>query len=119
MSKSIYDRTIWPAPEKNPLISMLRRGDEWYSNRELAEALELVNTTKSKSVVGHYKHLLEELGESETMLMVDEELTGNRHPARFYSRKALVRVAMRSRTVNAEAFRDWMASQISEGTLVL
>jgi len=37
----IYDRSEWPAPENNPLVLLLLRGDEWYSNLEIVRALGL------------------------------------------------------------------------------
>lgn len=83
------------------------------TNNELATALELVNTTRSKSVVGHYKNLLDEIGESETKLVVGDPLVAHKHKVRMYTKKALVRIAMRSRTINAEAFRDWLASRVA------
>lgn len=38
--EDIYDRSKWPQPEANPLVLLLQRGDEWYSNKEINAALE-------------------------------------------------------------------------------
>lgn len=111
--EDIYDRAKWPSPEVNPLVRMLLRGDEWYSNNEIATALELVNTTKSKSVVGHYRDLLGEIGPDDTKMVVDPAMVGSKHPVRVFSRKAMISICMRARTINARAFRDWLATKVA------
>ena len=108
---NIYDRAGWPSPERNPLVQLLLRPEPWMSNGELATALGLVNTTRSKSVTGHWKSVTEELGKEETMFRVGDGVAASRQRVRCFSKKALVLTAMRARTINAAAFRDWLASR--------
>jgi len=116
--EDIFDRSKWPPAEENPLVRLFNSGDDWFSNKALAEALQLVNTTRSKSVVGHYKNLLEEIGPENTKL---ERPSFQGHDMgremRLYSRKAFILIAMRSRTRNARAFCDWLAQRIADGGL--
>lgn len=112
----IYDRAKWPPPEANPLVAMFQGGDDWIGNHELADALGLVNTTRgNKSVTGHYKDVLSYLG-SDCSKLERQSFNGNRgtQERRFFSRKAVVLIAMRARTVNAAAFREWLATRVVE-----
>jgi prophage antirepressor-like protein len=112
--EDIYDRSKWPTPEANPLVQLLLRPGDWVTNNELATALELVNTTRSKSVVGHYRSLVDEIGPENTKLERGGKLVKHGHLVRYFTKKALVRIAMRSQTKNAEAFRDWVATRVAE-----
>lgn len=111
---NIYDRAGWPLPEQNPLVQLLLRPGSWVSNKELAEALGLVNTTRSKSVTGHWPNVLEELGPSETRIAKGNGAPLGRQTQRFFSKKALILTALRARTVNARGFCDWLASRVAQ-----
>lgn len=115
---SIYDRSKWPSHEANPLVLMLKRGDQWYSNTEILAGLGYGGA--NRSLVSQWPTLLDQIGKTETTV----EQLGWMSPApqaqprgggqeRFYSRKALVIIAMRAQTVNAAAFRDWLAEEAS------
>lgn len=110
---SVYDRSKWPLPEDNPLINLLRREADWIANGELAEALGIVNTTGSKSVTGHWKDVVAQLGEGETMFRQGDGVAASRQRVRCFSKKALILIAMRARTRNAAAFRDWIATVVA------
>lgn len=111
----IYDRSLWPKPESNPLVQLLQRDEPWIANGELAEALELVSTTRSKSVTGHWKNVVGELGEGETTFRQGDGIAASRQRVRCFSKKALILIAMRARTRNAAAFRDWLAGSVAYG----
>ena len=114
---SIYDRSQWPAPEANPLVIMLNRGDEWFSNKELTAALGI---SGGRSILAQWPTLIDQIGEQETLVesrygFLPRGDRGNHGGlARYYSRKAVVLIAMRAQTPVAAAFRDWVGSRIAD-----
>lgn len=121
----IYDRSNWPSPDVNPLVLLLRRPDEWFTNMEIQAALapENADGPKTKSPMGQWPRLRELLREGDTMMAsrhfmwkspTPEKRTGGLE--RLFSRRALVLIAFRAQTVNALAFRDWVADQIAGGS---
>lgn len=112
---SIYDRAAWPSPEANPLVILLQRGDDWYSNEEIVIALGL---SAKRALLCNQTVFGQSLAEDDTAIVGAGWLTpGKRVSAshsgqqRVFSRKALVLAAMRTKTVNAAAFRDWLAAR--------
>lgn len=115
---SIYDRSRWPTPASNPLIQLFERGDDWFSNSELLIALGY--STRKKSLIAQWPTLAEQLGDTETSVAERGLATPNaaRQPRgggveRYFSRKALVLIAMRAQTINAASFCDWLAEDAS------
>ena len=100
----------------NPLISLMLDGRAWVPNGELASALGLVNTTRSKSVVGHWKSVIEDLGEETRLGRPDESGWRRGREMRLFSKKAVALVAMRARTATADGFRQWAAELVSTST---
>lgn len=110
----IYDRTGWPAPASNPLVIMLQRGDEWYSNEEIVAALGLSAKRALLSEGTIFKKQIRDDDAavvSRGWLVPGKSVTrANGGTMRVFSRRALVLAAMRTETINAAAFRDWLAS---------
>lgn len=99
-------------------MQLLLRGDEWYSNQEIVQALGL---TSDRALLSNVAPTFRRaLGESDAAIVsrglvvpglnVSAANTGG---GRVFSRRALVLAAMRTNTVNAAAFRDWMASRVA------
>jgi hypothetical protein len=118
--EDIYDRSKWPQPEANPLVVLLQRGDEWYSNKEINAALSLCRAGKKPGIpMADIKRVMRIIGESESIVsspgqvFQTSQIAANRTGGveRFYSRKALVLLCLRANTANAAAFRDWLASR--------
>jgi len=114
----IYDRTKWPSPESNPLVLLLQRGDEWYSNEELVRAFGL---SADRALLSRGTSLVKILRDNDAALVSRDELAhgksiGRSHGGqqRVFNRRALILAAMRTNTVNAAAFRDWLASRMAE-----
>lgn len=126
---SIYDRSRWPSPQSNPLVIMLLRGDAWYSNSEINAAISPGVKGLARCFLADWPTLADELGPDQSLIESRSfgKLTNERQGQvggveRFYSRKALIHIAMRARTPVAAAFRDWLAGQVSTvitGELVL
>lgn len=117
--EDIYDRSKWPSPEANPLVVMLQRGDEWYSNREIVQALGL---SERRALLSRGTIFSRQLDASDAAIKARGQVSpgvdfsaSHGGQERVFSARALVLAAMRTNTVNAAAFRDWMASQIAEG----
>lgn len=113
---SIYDRAAWPKRSHNPLIQLFESGSEWFSNTELLRALGY--TSRKKSLISQWPTLAAQLGEDETCvaergLMIPESRRQPRTGGleRYFSRKAIVLIAMRAQTINAAAFCDWIAEE--------
>lgn len=104
----IYDRAGWPPPEQNPILGLLRRPDEWFPNSEVVDAFKDPGMVRNQMPVGPTTEALEMLG-SETRL----EQRGSKTWRRYYTKKAIVLMAMRARTRNARAFRDWLAERMA------
>lgn len=111
---NIYDRSNWPSPEANPLLIMLKRGDEWYSNEEIVVALGL---SRNRALICNSTIFGQSLAEEDTAIVSRNHLTTTKSVTRshggqqrVFSRRALVLAAMRTNTVNAAAFRDWLAT---------
>lgn len=116
---SAYDRSAWPDAERNPLVQLLRREDEWFSNAEILEALGYGGT--KRSLISQWPTLASQLGDDDTVvesrgvMFVDNKPQGRTGGLeRKYSRKALVLIAMRAQTTNAAAFRDWVAARVAD-----
>jgi|GEM_PF-1408568 len=114
----IYDRSKWPPPEANPLVQLVMRGDEWYSNKEVNAALDAEREgSKAGLPMANLKQVIRVIGETETVIesrsfgviQSSKAAFKSGGSARYYSRKALVLLAMRANTINAAAFRDWLA----------
>jgi prophage antirepressor-like protein len=119
--EDIYDRSKWPPADQNPLVLLLERGDEWYTNRELVLALGL--TPNRAMISTGNPTFIRALGEGDTAVVsrggyVYSDAIRAAHSGRgnnrLFSRRALVLAAMRTNTVNAAAFRDWLATSIAE-----
>lgn len=115
---SIYDRTQWPKPEENPLILMIHRDDEWFSNEEVVAALGL---SEGRALLSNQTAFVQALTDDDTGIVGRDWLTPTRNVSRahggamrVFNRRAVVLVAMRTNTINAAAFRDWMADQIED-----
>lgn len=114
----IYDRALWPSPESNPVIQLLTRDDDWFSNAELVEALGLAPRRALMSMGTIFSRQIDSLDSA----IVDRNyLTpgvgvnrANGGTMRVFNRRALIIAAMRTETINAAAFRDWLASRAAE-----
>ena len=116
---SVFDRTKWPPPEDNPIIQLLGSGRDWFSNTEIGTALGWINNTRaSKQVAGHWPDLDATLGADDVRMYRPPAEPGCHKPreVRQFSRKALVLIAMRARTANTAAFRDWLAERAAKDT---
>jgi prophage antirepressor-like protein len=114
---SIYDRKAWPSPENNPLVIMLERGEEWFSNAEIVAAL---GSPPGKSILAQWPTLAEQIGEDHTGIVArgfitptTERRASHGGQERVFSKKALVIIAMRAQTANAAAFRDCVAERLA------
>lgn len=121
--EDIYDRSKWPSPEANPLVQLVMRGDEWYSNKEVNAAFDVGRQgSKAGSPMSNFKQVIRVIGPSATLLdsrsrglkRLDGSAAQHGGSARYYSRKALVLLAMRANTINAAAFRDWLAGGFAD-----
>lgn len=116
---SIYDRSNWPRHDSNPLILMFDRGDDWYSSTEINACIDPIRATAKRSLISNWPTLGEQIGDTETVLRSRDWLTSSAQPQgrtggleRYYSRKAVLLIAMRAQSVNAAAFRDWLAEMV-------
>lgn len=116
---SIYDRSQWPAPASNPLILMFERGDEWYSSSEINACIDPARADAKRSLISNWPTLRLQIGEEDTVLRGRDWILKSAAPQgrtggleRYYSRKAVILIAMRAQSVNAAAFRDWLAEGI-------
>lgn len=114
----IYDRGSWPPPEQNPLIRLFEREGEWVSNAELVAALGLSSRRSLGASYGG-RSLLRRLGDGDTLIVERNWAFVAPYPMgntggqeRIFSRKAMVLLSMNIQTVNAAAFRDWVATRI-------
>ena len=115
MSMDIYDRRFWPSPAANPLVNLFERDSDWYSNKEIVAALGL-SATRPKALISQWPTLIDQIGEDNTALaerglMLPTSERGRRAGGleRYYTKKALVLIAMRAQTTTAAAFRDCLA----------
>lgn len=122
----IYDRSKWPTPEANPLVQLLLRGDEWYTNREINAAFDPARADKPNGApMANLAQVMRVIGDGHSMLrrpfgqMMVTKANARAHGGteRFYSREALIMLGMRANTINAAAFRAWLASRVAEETL--
>lgn len=111
----IYDRAAWPSPESNPLVVMLKRGDEWYSNEEIVTALGL---SAKRALLSEGTIFKKQIRDDDAAVVSRDWLRpvkavtrSNGGTMRVFSRRALVLAAMRTETINAAAFRDWLATR--------
>lgn len=102
--------------EENRLIRLFARGDEWYSNADIVEALKGPGVSLNQMPVGASAKWLLSLGK-ETRLSRLTDASGREVGQKFrmYSRKGLCLIAMRAQTPTAEGFRHWMAERIARG----
>lgn len=121
--EDIYDRSKWPPPEANPVVQMVMRGDDWYSNKEVNAAFDVGRKgSKAGSPMSNLKQVIRVIGEAETVIesrsfgaiQSSRAAFKDGGSARYYSRKALVLLAMRANTINAAAFRDWLAGGFAD-----
>ncbi len=113
----IYDRSIWPSPDRNPLVRMLESGDEWFTNEQIVLALGLA---QGRALMSKGTIFQKQIAEGDAAIVSRGWLTpgtkisrSNGGSLRVFNRRALVMAAMRTDTVNAAAFRDWMASRLT------
>ncbi|NJR42148.1 MAG: hypothetical protein HC767_05305 [Akkermansiaceae bacterium] len=67
--EDIYDRTKWPTPEANPLVQLLLRGDEWYTNREINAAFDPARAKKPNGApMANLAQTMKIIGGGHTML---------------------------------------------------
>lgn len=120
--EDIYDRSKWPSPEANPLVQLLLRGDDWYTNREINAALKPSRAGKPNGApMADLAQTMRIIGEGHTVLrtpnggVIATKANAATHGGteRLYSREALVMLAMRAKTINAAAFRAWLASRVA------
>ena len=118
MTADIHDRANWPSPVSNPLIILFERDADWFSNTEIVAALGW-RKGRSRSIVGQWPTLLEQLDPNDTIVTsrYSSVSDGQKAPQaggqeRYFTKKALALIAMRAQTVNAAAWRDWLASDL-------
>lgn len=114
----IYDRAAWPKPESNPLVQLLLSGDEWFTNEQIVTALGLSRNRALLSEGTIFKRQIDD-GDAGTVsrgwLTPGKKVTrSNGGTMRVFNRRALVIAAMRTDTLHAAAFRDWMATKLAE-----
>lgn len=110
----IYDRAGWPPPDENPILKLLQSGEDWIENVDVVVAIKGPDASPNQLPVGETVDAVGDLGE-ETRLIERESVNGRRGlRIRVYSKKGLVLIAMRARTLNAAAFRDWLADRMVE-----
>jgi len=107
------NRSLWPLVHENPLIALLFGEDEWIDNQMIALALDPTTTAVRPSLLAYWPTLNAELG-AETAFRKEGRILSDGHKGgrgirRVYTKKALILIAMRARTHNADAFRDWLA----------
>ena len=114
----IYDRALWPTPDANPLVKLMRRGDVWFSNFEVVTALGL---SPSRALMATGTIFSRQIDTLDSAVMSRSYLTpgvgvnrSNGGSVRMFNRRAVVIAAMRTETINAAAFRDWMANLVVE-----
>lgn len=113
----IYDRSAWPPPEQNPLVQLLLSGEEWFSNEQVAVALGL---SAKRALVCNQTALVRQLREEDTAIesrswLIKTKSISASHGGtlRLLSRRGVILAGMRTNTVNAAAFRDWLADQVA------
>lgn len=113
----IYDRAGWPPPEQNPLVQLLRSGEEWFSNEQVAVALGL---SAKRALVCNQTTLVRQLRDDDTAIesrswLIPTKSISASHGGtlRLLSRRGVILAGMRTNTVNAAAFRDWLADQVA------
>lgn len=119
MTEDIHDRSRWPEPQSNPILLLLLRGDEWYSNREVVAALGLSpkRALLSHSAARFSREITpEDTAVSGRLGVIQTSTISPAHAGtqRLFSRRAIVLAAIRTDTANAAAFRDWLATQIAD-----
>ncbi|HBJ85110.1 MAG TPA: hypothetical protein DDZ88_14815 [Verrucomicrobiales bacterium] len=110
----IYDRSAWPPPEANPLVQLFLRGDEWYSNEEIVNALGLAPKRallSNETVFGHMIDDADTALESRGRLYPGKSISrAHGGQRRMFNRRAFLLAAMRASTTRAAGFRFWLAS---------
>lgn len=114
----IYDRSAWPSPEENPLVLLVKCKEEWFPNEQVVAALGLApgrallsNGTVFKRQIRDEDAAIVSRGWLVPSKNVNRSNSGQ---MRLLSRRAVIIAAMRTETVNAAAFRDWMADRLCE-----
>lgn len=117
---SIYDRTQWPEPQANQIIRLLESGREWFTNEEVVAALGL---SAGRALLSNGTSFAKTLRKDDAAIESRGWMTpttsisrSNGGTVRLFSRRAVVLAGMRSETVAAAAFRDWLASRVAEGS---
>jgi prophage antirepressor-like protein len=118
--EDIYDKSKWPTAGGG-LRLMLLSDQEWFTNEELVTYLGLSTTRALISQSG--PTFRRSLADGDTAVMVRGQIipTSSVNPAhsgrgnvRLFSRRAVVLAAMRTNTVEAAAFRDWLATFVAK-----
>ena len=120
--ENIHDRSRWPSADTNPSRVMLRRGEEWCPDRKLVAALGLAppRALIRKTATRFVKDILPgDTAISGKMGFVISKHVSVAHGGseRYFGRRAVVLAAMRTKSVNAAALPDWVATQMAEATM--
>lgn len=114
----IYDRALWPTPDENPLVQLFENSEDWVSNKELVAAFGLA---ERRAMMSNQTAFVQCLAHEDTAVWTRDSWRqgvgvsrSNGGTERVYSKKALILAAMRVNTVNAAAFRDWLANRMVE-----
>lgn len=117
---NIYDRANWPKDDENPLIALLSTDEEWFDGQRLVLCLGL---TKKRSMLAGNTVFARQLDDTDTAIEARGWITPTKRVSsahggqkRVFSRRAVILAAMRTNTVNAAAFRDWLATRMAEET---
>lgn len=108
------NRALWPSPQENPIVALVLGDREWISNREVADAIGLGNAKGNVSVQAHFPGLIEDLTGDTRLMPTPGEPWQKPRQFRAFNKRAIIHIAMRARTANSAAFRDWIAHRILE-----
>lgn len=113
----IYDRALWPSPDSNPLVRLILSADQWFSNEELVKAIGL---SPKRALLSTGTAFGRQIADDDAAIVSRDYLVpgkkvtrANGGTMRVFNRRALILAAMRAETINAAAFRDWMASRLA------
>ena len=118
----IYDRSKWPPPDLNPLVNLIRQNEEYYSNYQVNVALDPARADqRSRAPLSSWPNLQRMLDTDDTIVAVagtfyqsPAPLRANQGAQRWWSRRAVIEIALQARTINAVAFRHWLTSMVAK-----
>lgn len=121
--EDIYDRSKWPPPEANPLVLLVLRGDQWFTNKEINAALDpgRADGKPRGAPMANLKQTMKVIGEGhsaiwtsrQAWMLTNAPAVNHGGVERVYTLEALILLAMRANTVNAAAFRAWLANKVA------